>query len=176
VEILETSRLTVRHLTTDDAAFIVDLLNQPSFLENIGDKGVRTVEDARQFLLDGPMASYAQNGFGLYLVELGDSEIPIGICGLLKREGLEDVDIGFALLPQFWSKGYAIEAASAVMDHGRESLGLDRIVAIVSPGNERSCKLLEKLGLRFERLIRLAEDQAEIELFTPSATRDEERL
>ena len=168
MRILETDRLILRRLHREDAEFIVGLLNQPSFLKYIGDKGVRTPAEARQFILDGPMASYEQFGFGLYLVELEDSATPIGICGLLKREGLEDVDIGFAFLPQFWSQGYAFEAASAVMDYGRGSLGLDRIVAIASPDNDRSFKVLEKLGLRFERLIRLSEDQPEIKLFVPN--------
>jgi len=168
VKILETERLVVRHISPDDAEFIVDLLNQPSFLKYIGDRGVRTPEEARQFILDGPMASYEQFGFGLFMVELEEAGRPIGICGLLKREGLEDVDIGFAFLPQFWSQGYAFEAASAVMDYGKGSLGLDRIVAIASPDNDRSFKLLEKLGLRFERLIRLSEDQPEIKLFVPN--------
>jgi len=167
VRILETDRLVLRRLRKEDAEFIVDLLNQPSFLKYIGDKSVRTPAEARQFILDGPMASYERFGFGLYLVELLETETPIGICGLLKREGLVDVDIGFAFLPQFWSQGYAFEAASAVMDYGKGTLGLDRIVAIASPDNERSFKLLAKLGLRFERLIRLSEEQPEIKLFVP---------
>ena len=167
MKVLETDRLVLRQLSADDAEFIVDLLNQPSFLKYIGDKGVRTVEEARQFILTGPVANYQRFGFGLYLVELQEIAAPLGICGLLKREGLDDVDIGFAFLPQFWSQGYAFEAASVVMDYGERSLGLDRIVAIASPENERSFKLLEKLGLRFERLIRLSEDQPKIRLFSP---------
>ena len=166
--VLETERLLLRRLSTADAGFIVDLLNQPSFLRHIGDRGVRTPEAACRYLIDGPMASYEQNGFGLYRVELRESAEPIGMCGLLRRTELDDVDIGFAFLPQFWSQGYAFEAASAVMDHGRRVLGLEKIVAIVSPGNERSFRLLEKLGLRYERMIRLAEGQPEIKLFTPS--------
>ena len=165
--ILTTNRLVLRRLGTHDAEFILDLLNQPSFLRFIGDRGVRTLEQARQFILEGPLASYERFGFGLYLVELGGAGTPLGMCGLLKREGLEDVDIGFAFLPQFWGRGYAFEAAAAVMEYGRHSLGLERIVAIASPDNERSFHLLRKLGLRYERLIRLAADQPEIKLFTP---------
>ncbi len=167
MKVLETNRLVLRQLSADDAGFILDLLNQPSFLRYIGDRGVRSMDDARRFVLKGPVASYEQFGFGLYLVELKESEVPVGICGLLNRKGLENVDIGFAFLPQFWSKGYAFEAASAVMDYGKGTLELDRIVAIASPDNDRSFKLLEKLGLKFERLIRLSEDQPEIKLFTP---------
>jgi RimJ/RimL family protein N-acetyltransferase len=162
---LETDRLILRQLTTDDAEFILDLLNQPSFLQFIGDKGVRTLDDARQYILAGPVASYERFGFGLYLTALKDSRVSIGICGLIKRETLEDVDVGFALLPQFWSTGYAFEAASAVMAYGRNVLGLDRIVAITSPDNYASIKLLEKIGLRFEELVRLSEDAPEVKLF-----------
>lgn len=168
MRVLETDRLFLRRLSAADAEFIVDLLNQPSFLRYIGDRGVRTVEDARQFIREGPIASYERFGFGLYRVELQGSAAPVGICGLLKREGLEDVDIGFAFLPQYWSQGYAFEAASAVMDYGLSVLGLERIVAIASPDNDRSFRLLEKLGLRFERMIQLAENEPPIKLFTAS--------
>jgi len=163
--ILETERLSLRRLTTDDAQFILELLNQPSFLRYIGDKGVRNSEDAIQYIQTGPVASYDRFGFGLYLVELKESGTPIGMCGLLKRETLADVDVGFAFLPDYWSRGYAFEAAAAVMAYGREVLGLRRIVAITSLDNAASIKLLEKIGLRFERLIKLTEDQPEVRLF-----------
>ena len=163
--ILETERLSLRRLTPDDAQFILELLNQPSFLRYIGDKGVRNSEDAIQYIQTGPVASYDRFGFGLYLVELKESGTPIGMCGLLKRETLADVDVGFAFLPDYWSRGYAFEAAAAVMTYGREVLGLRRIVAITSLDNAASIKLLEKIGLRFERLIKLTEDQPEVRLF-----------
>ena len=99
VPVIETPRLALHRLTTDDADFILELLNEPSFLRYIGDKGVRTREDACQYILAGPMASYDRFGFGLYRVERKDSGEPIGMCGLLKRESLEDVDVGFAFLP-----------------------------------------------------------------------------
>jgi RimJ/RimL family protein N-acetyltransferase len=164
---LETGRLILSQFSLDDAAFILELLNDPSFLQFIGDRGVRTLEDARGYLLNGPMDSYARNGFGLYLTKLKDGDIPIGICGLVKRDGLEDVDIGYAFLPQFWSKGYATESASAVMDYGRNVLGLSRIVAITSPDNEGSIRVLEKLGLRFEKMVALPTYGGESMLFTP---------
>lgn len=150
--VLETERLRLRPLTTDDAPFTLTLLNEPSFLRYIGDKKVRNVEDARQYLLTGPIASYKQNGFGLLLVVLKDSDTPIGMCGLLKREDLPDPDIGFAYVPDFWRKGFAFEAATAVMNDARERLKHDRILAIVNPDNVASIKLLERLGLRFERV------------------------
>ena len=163
--VLETKRLILRRLCADDAEFILELLNQPSFLRYIGDKGVRNTEDAIRYIETGPVASYDRFGFGLYLVELKESDVSIGMCGLLKRETLPDVDIGFAFLPGYWSQGYAFEAAAAVMNYGREALGLRRIVAITSLDNASSIKLLEKIGLRFERLIKLGEDQPEVRLF-----------
>lgn len=165
--VLETERLTLRHLCEDDAAFILALLNEPSFLQFIGDKGVRTLEDARIYILKGPVDMYSRLGFGLYMTELKDGNIPLGMCGLIKRDALEDVDIGFAFLPEFWGKGYAYEASAAVLDHGKEALGLKRIVAITSPDNQASGRLLEKLGLRFEQMICLSEGAEEVRLFVP---------
>ena len=163
--VLETKRLDLRRLAIDDAEFILGLLNEPSFIRNIGDKGVRTVEDARQYISKGPVDSYERFGFGLYLVELKGEGTPIGICGLVKRATLKDVDVGFAFTPQYWSKGYAFESASAVMTYATDTLGLDRIVAITSPDNDGSIKLLKKLGMRFEHMIRLSDDEPEIKLF-----------
>lgn len=149
--VLETERLILRHFNVDDdAPFVLTLLNEPSFLRYIGDKKVRTIEDARQYLLHGPLDSYERNAFGLYLVELKDSHTSIGMCGLLKREELPDPDIGFAYLPDYWSKGFAFEAAFAVMNDARERLKLSRILAVVNPDNYASIKLLERLGLQFE--------------------------
>lgn len=163
--ILETERLVIRKLSADDAEFIVELLNQPSFLRYIGDKGVRNNVDAVQYIQTGPLASYERFGFGLYLVELKETGVPIGICGLLKRDSLPDVDVGFAFLPAYWSQGYALESAAAVMNYGKEVLGLRRIVAITSPDNDASIRLLEKIGLRFEGMIKLSSDQSEVRLF-----------
>ncbi len=165
MSILETERLALRKLAAADAEFILELLNEPSFIKNIGDKGVRTNADAVRYIQNGPVASYERFGFGLYLVELKGSSVPIGICGLLKRESLQDVDVGFAFLPQFWSKGYAVESASAVMDYGRNVLGIGRIVAITAPENYGSIKVLEKIGLKFERMTRLSEGESEVKLF-----------
>jgi RimJ/RimL family protein N-acetyltransferase len=165
VNVLETDRLFLRKLALDDAEFILELLNERSFLQFIGDKGLRTLADAREYILQGPIASYERHGFGLYLTVLKEGAVPMGICGLLKREALADVDIGFAFLPRFWSKGYALESALAVKAHGLDILGLKRIVAITNPDNEASIRLLEKLGLRYERLISLSEGAPEIKLY-----------
>ena len=164
--ILETERMVLRKLSTDDAEFVLELLNEPSFLRYIGDRGVRNLEDARQYILNRLVASYERNGFGLYLVELKESRVSIGISGLVKRDALPDADIGFAFLPAYWSKGYAVESAAAVMNYARDVLGLNRILAITSPDNDASAKLLGKIGLRFERLIKLSEDAEEVRLFT----------
>jgi RimJ/RimL family protein N-acetyltransferase len=164
--VLETERLTLRQMTPADAPFILQLLNEPSFIENIGDKGVRTLDDARNYILTGPMEMYRKHGFGLYRVDLKDTATPIGTCGLLKRDTLENADIGYAFLPKYWSKGYALEAATAVMAYGKDTLELDRIVAIVSPHNEGSIKVLQKIGLKFEKMMRLTPTDKEIKLFT----------
>lgn len=148
--VLETQRLLLRPFTVDDAPFALALLNEPSFLHFIGDKKVRSLEDARQYLLNGPIASYAQHDFGLLCVDLRDSHTPIGMCGLLKREDLPHPDIGFAFLPDYWGQGFAFEAATAVMNDARERLKLNQILAIVNPDNDASIKLLERLGLTFQ--------------------------
>jgi len=164
MKILETERLVLRQFTFEDADFILRLLNEPSFIQNIGDRGVRTLEDARSYILRVPIASYEKNGFGLYLVILKESGQSIGMCGLIKRDQLEDVDIGYAFLPEYWSKGYAVEAALAVKEYAREVVGLKRLIAITDPENQASIRVLEKIGLRFEKMVRLSEDDIELKL------------
>jgi RimJ/RimL family protein N-acetyltransferase len=164
-EVLVTQRLRLRHATTADREFALALVNDPDFVRNIGDRGVRTPADAERYLQDGPLASYEKFGFGMYIVELKDSHTPIGFCGFVRRDWLPDVDIGFAFLPQYRSQGYALESASAVKAYGRNVLGLRRIVAIVSPGNADSIRLLERLGLRFESTVRPVNEDADIQLF-----------
>lgn len=149
-----------------DAPFILALLNEPSFLRFIGDKKVRTVQDAEQYILNGPVSSYNRNGFGLCLVELKETHTPIGMCGLLKRDELPHADIGFAFMPDFWNKGFAYEAAAAVMNDARERLKLKRVLAITNQDNESSIKLLQKLGFKFERLIKMSTDSAELFLLS----------
>jgi len=157
--------LRLRQLSSEDAEFILELLNEPSFIRNIGDRGVRTIDEAKSYILNGPVTSYARNGFGLYLVKLRETDESIGMCGLIKRDTLEDVDIGYAFLPRFWSKGYAVEAAQATREYAKNVLGLNRIVAIVDPTNDGSIHVLEKIGLKFEKMVRLSEDDIELKLF-----------
>lgn len=178
-KVLETDRLLLRHLAdTDeaDAAFILRLLNEPSFLENIGDRGVRTLDDARAYIRNGPMAMYERHGFGLFCVETKDSGARVGICGLLKRDTLPDVDVGFAFLPEYWGQGYAIEAASAVLAWARTAHGLTRIVAINSPGNDASVRVLDKLGMVLEGRVRMGNGDGtgdEVELRTTGVRREQ---
>ncbi|MFZ6675180.1 GNAT family N-acetyltransferase [Undibacterium sp. Xuan67W] len=155
MDILETARLKLRTISSDDAEFYLELINDASYIRNIGDKGIRTIDAAKESIQQGPMAMQAQRGFSLYLVELRTETRPIGICGLIKRDGLENVDIGYAFLPAFAGQGLAREAASAVMRYANETLGIQRLVAITAPDNARSSHLLEKIGFRFEKIIRL---------------------
>lgn len=165
MQIAETERLLLRWLVAGDARFILELVNEPSWIRNIGDKGIKTREDARRYIENGPIAMYGRLGYGLYLVELKDVREPIGICGLIKRESLADVDIGFAFLPRFRARGYALESAAAVMSYARRVLGLTRVVAIVSKDNHRSCRLLDKLGFDDEGTIRLPPSNDELKLY-----------
>lgn len=165
--VAQTRRLVLREFTAGDAPFIVRLLNEPSFIENIGDRKVRTEADAIRYLEDGPLASYARHGHGLWMVEL--DQRPAGMCGLLKRDQLPEVDVGYAFLPEFWSRGYAREAVAATLDFAR-GRGLRRVLAIVSPGNEPSIRLLEKLGFHPEGRRRLPPAAGEVDVFALSLT------
>jgi RimJ/RimL family protein N-acetyltransferase len=166
--VLETERLTLRELEESDDAFALELVNEPDWLRFIGDKGVRTLEDARRYFCDGPIASYRRNGFGLWGVETKDARELTGICGLIRRAELEDVDLGFAFLARYRGKGYARESAAAVVELARERFGLARIVAITDPGNERSIRVLESAGFAFERRWRMAREEAQLSLYAQS--------
>ncbi len=188
MKILEAKHLILREIVESDDEFMIDLLNQPSFIKYIGDRSVRNLEQSREFIETRYRKSYANNGFGLYAVELkaevgtiADAQIVaneihnpkseiqnpvIGICGFVKRDTLPDADIGFAFLPQFCGKGFALEAAEAVMQYGREELNLKRVLAITTQNNENSGKLLEKLGFKFDGLIIQPPDTAELKLFS----------
>ena len=168
--VLETERLILRWLTADDAPFMLGLLNEPSFIENIGDRGVRTVEAAREYIEKGATASYRDHGYGMYLVERKGDGTALGLCGLVKRPFLPDADVGFAYLPAYWSQGYALEAARAVMAHAAGPLGLERVVAIVSPGNEPSIRLLRKLGLEYDRMLEMPTPGDTVALYVPAAS------
>ncbi|MEH7744320.1 GNAT family N-acetyltransferase [Neobacillus drentensis] len=166
MKVMETDRLVLRWLTPDDAEFILELLNDPSWVRFIGDRRVRTLDDARNYIVTGPMEMYSRLGFGLFLTELKDeARTPIGICGLIKRDGLEDVDLGFAFLSRFQGKGYGFEAAAASLEYARDGLDLKRIVAITSKDNVGSARVLEKIGMKFEGMIKLPHDVEELRLF-----------
>jgi len=165
VIILETDRLVLRQLVSSDAPFIVELLNDPDWLRYIGDRGVRTLQQAIGYIETGPAAMYARFGFSLYLTELKTSQDPIGLCGLIKRDFLDDVDIGFAFLPRYRGAGYAFEAASGVLRHAAGVLGLRRVVAITAQDNDRSAQLLQRLGFHFEQLIAYPGEDQPVRLF-----------
>ena len=164
--ILETERLVLQEFNVDDAEFILTLLNTPGWLEYIGDKNVRSVEDAVNYLENVPIKSYRENGFGLWLTLLKNNSTPIGMCGLIKRESLDDIDIGFALLPEYSKLGYAYEIAHATINYAKHSLGINKVVAITDSNNVSSIKLLNKLGLQFEKTLKLSENDIVL-LFSP---------
>lgn len=165
-KILETERLILRELNTNDAEFILRLLNTPTWLKFIGDKKVHTIEDAKNYLVNGPIESYKMNGFGLWLIILKKDSTPIGMCGLINRESLDDIDIGFALLPEHEKLGYGFEVASATMRYARNVLGINKIVAITDPKNIASIKLLNKIGLQFEKTVKVVDHDTTL-LFSP---------
>jgi RimJ/RimL family protein N-acetyltransferase len=166
VILCETARLRIRHFDCGDAAFILRLLNEPSFIRHIADKRVRSLADAQVYLENGPLAGYAGPGHHLNCVELRDEGTPIGTCGVLKRDGLPHPDLGYAFLPEFWSRGYAYEAAEAVLRHARDRLGLGPILAITGPDNTSSMKLLGKLGFVTDHApFRLPAGDGELRLF-----------
>lgn len=166
MKVLETERLILRWLTIDDADFIFALMNEPAYLRFIGDKGIKDVVAAREHILTGPVDSYERHGYGLYLTERKEDGVSIGICGLVNRESLDGVDIGFAFLAEFWSSGYARESAEAVVAYGKNVIGLERILAITAPDNESSIKLLGKIGFNFAGMISVFEDEPDVKLFT----------
>ncbi len=156
--IVETSRLVIRELTADDAEFILRLTNEPSFVANIGDKGIRDLDDARRFLREGAWTNQPLPGYGQFLVELKEDGAAAGICGLLYRENLDLTDVGFAFLPAYWGRGLALEAARAVMEYGTSKLGVSAIVGLTTKENAPSIRVLEKLGLRFQKMVKMSPD------------------
>jgi len=163
---LETQRLGLRKFVSDDAFFIVELLNTPGWLQFIGDRNVKTAEQAIRYLEEGPRKSYRQNGFGLWMVELKEDKTAIGMCGIIKRESLEHPDIGFAFLPQYFGKGYAFESASATLSYAKEKLGIEKILAITIPGNEKSLRLLGKIGLSLKGNISATAEEKQLLLYS----------
>ena len=166
MNIVETQRLRLRTLEADDAVFYLGLVNDPAFIEFIGDRKIRTVDAAREAIVAGPAAMQAARGHSIYLVELKETGEPLGMSGLIKRDTLEEVDIGYAFLPQHCGKGYAYEAGAAVVEHARRDIGLERLLAITSPGNATSIALLAKLGFGFDKVVHLTEDDPGTNLYS----------
>jgi len=169
---LETERLQLRRVVLDDAEFMLEVWNDPAFIRNVGDRGVRTVDQAHAAMKSGALKLYADHGYGPFVMVLRSNGTRIGICGLFKRDNLDYPDIGFSVLPDFCSKGYAGEAAFAVLAHARDDLGVRELTAIVSPGNAPSIGLIEKLGLSFVRMITMPGDEEEICLFSATIGQD----
>ncbi|WP_306350909.1 GNAT family N-acetyltransferase [Flavobacterium sp. '19STA2R22 D10 B1'] len=162
---LETDRLQLRYLTLDDSTFIYTLLNTPEWIKYIGDRDIKSLDDARNYITNGPFESYEKNGFGPFVVQLKESNIPIGLCGLYKRDGLDDVDIGFAFLSEYSGKGYAYEAASTTLEYAKTTLNMNSIAAITVEYNISSINLIKKIGLTFEKIIRIPNDPEDLMLF-----------
>jgi len=165
MSVIETARLRLREMRDHDASFILEVLTDPDFIANVGDRGVHNLAGARRYISDGPAASYVRHGFGLYLVERLTDSAPLGICGLLRRESHPGVEIGFAFVPRARGCGYALEAARVTLAFAQHTLGLTRIVAVTAPDNYPSIRILESIGLRFERLVRFTPDGGERRLF-----------
>lgn len=165
LEIARSERLIIRRMTLDDAAFIYRLVNEPSWLENIGDRNVHSLEDAECFIRGKVLAFYESHGFGMYVVESNATGETVGVCGIVLRDSLPGPDLGFALLPEFWGQGFALEAATAVMHYAHDVLQLPPLLAITVRGNTRSFRLLEKLGFEYQHLVRLTPDGEELKLY-----------
>jgi ribosomal-protein-alanine N-acetyltransferase len=159
---LETERLRLRWLTLDDAELMLAIWNDPAFIRHVGDRGIRTIEEARTAMAKGALQLYEKYGYGPYRMALRDDDTAIGICGLFRRDNLDDPDIGYGVLPEYCGKGYAYEGSRAVMQYARLDLALERVIAIISPDNEASIGLIRNLGLRFERMHRMHEDEDEV--------------
>ena len=166
MNIIETNRLILRKFIIDDAGFVLELLNSPSWLKYIGDRNVKNLEDAKNYISDKLISSYIKNGFGLYEIILKKNNIPVGMCGLIKRDTLENIDLGFALSPVFTGNGYAFEAAFATLNYAKTVLKLERIIAITTTENKNSIKLLEKLKFVFEKMVLLSNEEEELMLFS----------
>ena len=166
MNVISTDRLLINRITLDDAGFILKLINDKDWIKNIGDKGIRTIEETEEYIRTRFLKAYDEVGFGFYSLILKSDQQIIGIAGLVDREGIDHIDIGYGMLPEFRGKGYAFEATKAIYDYAYEELKLKKIVAIVNPDNTSSIKLLSKLGLEFERMIRFPDEEIDIMLFS----------
>ena len=163
---LQTNRLLLEEITFEDAPFVIELLNNPTWLQYIGDRNVHTIPEAHSYIQRSYIHAYKKYGFGMYKMVLKDTQLPIGMCGLVKRNYLKHHDIGFALLPTYQRKGYTYEAASAVMNYANQTLQIHSIYAFTSRDNIASQNLLKKLGLQFEKYIKIPNDEEILMLFS----------
>lgn len=166
MNILETERLVLREVTVQDAAFVLDLLNSPGFLENIGDRGVRTLDEARTYIEDRVLGSYRDHGFGMWLTAQKSDGAAVGLAGLVRRDGLDVPDVGYAFIQRVWGRGYAQEAAAAVLAHARGPMGIPNLAAITTPENFASMAVLRKIGFTFHGMITLPGGERESIYFT----------
>ena len=166
MQLLSTKRLVIQRVTLGDAPFLLELMNDKDWIQNIGDRGIRSVKEAEEYITSKFLKSYAEDKIGFYGIVLKETGEMIGTAGLIDRDGLDHVDIGYGFLPAYRGKGYALEATKAIYDYGYDQLGLDKIVAIVNSDNTDSIKLLKKLGLRFEKMVRLPDEEQDIKLFS----------
>ena len=157
-----TDRLSLRAVTLDDADLMLAVWNDPEFVKHVGDRGIRTIEDAQEAMREGALLLFEQYGYGPYRVALRECDTAIGICGLFRRDTLDEPDIGYAVLPDYCGKGYAYEASRAIIEYARSDLELTRLIAIISPGNDASIGLIRKLGLEFERMHKMPDDDDEV--------------
>ncbi|MEJ2127609.1 MAG: GNAT family N-acetyltransferase [Woeseiaceae bacterium] len=167
---LETERLRLRQMTLDDAALMLAVWNDPAFVRHVGDRGIRTIPDAEEAMQKGALHLYEAYGYGPFRISLKGDDTPVGICGLFRRDGLDEPDIGYSTLPDHCGRGYAYEAAVAVVDYSRDELALDRLIAIISPGNDASIGLIRKLGFEFERMHTMPGDDREVCVYGKSLT------
>ena len=163
--VLDTERLELRWLTADDAPILLAVWNDPAFIRHVGDRGVRTIAEARAAIEAGPLRLYADYGYGPFCMRLREEGVDVGICGLFHRDGLDEPDIGFAILPDYCGRGLGYEASAAVLDHARDALGLSSVTAIVSPQNRASIGLLQKLGMHYERPVRMPGEDHDVSLY-----------
>ena len=168
--IFHTARLALHEFTTVDAAFIIELLNSESYIKYIGRRNIHTPEEAKKYIADNFEKSYTEKGFGFYVMELISDKSPIGICGIVKRDWLDDVDLGFALLPEYEGKGYANEASQAMLDYSLTVLNIKKIAAITMKENRGSIKLLKKLGLKENGTVIHPDEKVKLMLFVYANT------
>lgn len=164
--LITTDRLLIRKFNLDDAGFIFILLNSETWIKYIGNRNIKNLEDAKNYIVNSPLYFYQKFGFGPYLVALKDTYEPVGMCSLIKRDTLEEVDLGFAYLDPFIGKGFAYEASKAIIEFSKNTLALKKLVAITLPDNTPSIKLLEKLGFHYQNRIQFPNEKEELMLFS----------